>query len=69
MTFLDIKANNIADKYNLCSIGSDIMLEVFLKLKDIPNDVASSDAFKTLPFKLIRVIILNMPGKKNGGLA
>ena len=49
----------IADKYNLSSIGSNIMLEVFLKLKDILNDDASSDAFKSLPFKVIRGIFLN----------
>ena len=53
-----ISGATIADKYNLSSIGSDIMLEVFLKLKDIPNDVSSSDAFKSLPFKVIRGIIL-----------
>ena len=47
----------IADNYNLSSIGLDIMLEVFLNLKDIPNNVASSDAFKSLPFKVIREII------------
>ena len=54
-----ISGAKIAEMYNLSSIGSYIMLEVFLKLKDIPNDVASSDAFKSLPFKVIRGIILD----------
>ena len=49
----------IADRYNLSSIGSRIMLEILLKLKDIPKDDASSDAFKSLPFKVIRGIILD----------
>ena len=54
-----ISGAKIADKYNLSSIGRYIMLEVSLKLKDIPSDAASSDAFKSLPFKVIRGIFLN----------
>ena len=48
-----------ADLYNLSSIGLDIMFEVFLNLKDIPNDVSSSGAFKSLSSKVIREITMN----------
>jgi len=50
---------SIADTYNLSSIRSSIMLEVYQNLKDIPNDVASSDSFKTLPFNVMREIVLD----------
>jgi len=47
----------IADTYNLTSLASYITRRVFLNLKDIPNDVESSDSFKTLPFHKMREII------------
>jgi len=50
---------SIADTYNLSSIRSSIMLEVYQNLKDIPNDVASSDSFRTLPFNVMKEIVLN----------
>ena len=47
----------IADTYNLTSLASYITRKVFLNLKDIPNDVESSDSIKTLPFHMMREII------------
>ena len=51
----------IADTYNLSSIRSSIMLEVCQNenLKNILSDVASLDSLKTLPFDILREIVLN----------
>jgi len=48
----------LAHEYNLSVIGSWIVKELYLNLKDIPNDIASSASFKTLPLKMIRDIFL-----------
>ena len=48
----------LAHGYNLSAIGSSIVVELYLNLKDIPNDIASSASFKTLPLKMIREIFL-----------
>jgi len=48
----------LAHEYNLSAIGSSIVDELYLNLKDIPNDIASSASFKTLPLKMIRDIFL-----------
>ena len=47
----------IVDTFNLAYLESLIMLEVCRNLKDIPDDVKSSDSFKTLPFHLIIMIV------------
>ena len=52
----------IADKYNFSSMRIGIMLEVYLNLQDIPKDVASLETFKTLPFHMMRDIILFKTG-------
>ena len=49
----------IADTYNLASLASYITRRVFFNLKDIPNDVESSDSFKSLSFHLMREIVLS----------
>jgi len=48
----------IAHEYNLSVIGRSIMQELYLNLKDISNDIASSRFFKSLPFNMIRGIFL-----------
>ena len=61
ITFLPllISGAEIADKFNLSDNRNSIMREVYLNLKDIPNDVASSDSFKNLPPKVIKEIFLH----------
>ena len=44
----------LADHYNLSNIKAVIIEELHYGLKEIPNDVESSDSFKTLSFDLIR---------------
>ena len=48
----------IADKYKLDFIGSYIMLTVYQNLKDILNDDKSLFSIKTLPFHLMREIVV-----------
>jgi len=50
----------IADTYNLAFLANFIKREVCLNLKDIPNDIESSNSFKSLPFRLIRMILLSV---------
>ena len=52
----------LADQYKLTKIKKRITVELHLKLWRIPNEVSSSDSFKTLPFKLIKDIFLSRPG-------
>lgn len=47
-----------ADQYNLEHIKSWLCDELHCELKGILSDVKSSDTFKTLPFKLMREILL-----------
>ena len=48
----------LAYEYNLSSIGESIMQWLHLNLEVIPNDIACAEAFKSLPFNLIRGIFL-----------
>jgi len=54
----------IVDTYNLDSdsvISLILLEEVSLNLNDIQNDIESSNSFKSLPFHLIRRILLSVP--------
>jgi len=53
-----ISALKYADQYDLDDITEDITKELFCWLRVIPDDVKSSDSFKTLPFNLISDIFL-----------
>ena len=53
-----IEGIKVADQYNLTKMKETITVELYFGLKRIPNDVSSSDSFKTLPFSLIKDIFL-----------
>ena len=48
----------LADKYKLDFNKSIIIQQLHISLKHVPVDVQSSDSFKTLPFNMIREILL-----------
>ena len=48
-----ISGLKFANKYNLAMIKPWIIMKLYFGLKEIPNDVACSDSFKTLPIDLI----------------
>ena len=48
----------VADQYNLTKMKETITVQLYFGLKRIPNDVSSSDSFRTLPFSLIKDIFL-----------